>query len=667
MKKHALILSLAASAVLADTFTLGQINVLNTPIEFSPFEQTMTSDTIAQQNSENITDALDNMSGLSMQFTGGGRNETSISIRGQDSKRVGLFIDGIPVYVPYDGFVDYDRFLTSDIAEIDVAKGFSSVAYGSNTLGGVINIITKRPTKALEGDVKVGMVLDSDTSLSRKVASINIGTRQDHVYAQLGASYSDQNHFRLSDDFTPVTNGVQQNGDRLRSASSDHKVSLKTGYIADDGSEIAIGYSNQKGEKEVSPSTTSYTGQTASQTRKDRWTWPYWDKETFFITGQKNLASAYLKSSVYYDKSKNSLDYVYTTVSNGPFPNGASRYNEESYGGRLEYGIELSDHFVTASANYKKDSHEGYQINEIASTEVLTDQFKDNTISLGLEDIYTLSKEWQIIAGLGYDRKEGDFAYDTSSGTTPIPLGNQSAISPEIAAVYTMDPTSKLRASIAQKTYLPSMKDRYSRKLGTALPNPDLGAETATHYELSYQKQLSVLSSKVAGFYTRVNNAIQSMTVDTKGTSVTTDDITQNQNIGSFDHKGFEFDLDYKSDGFDVGGNYTYINVKNKTNESVKRTDVPKHEIFAYIQTDLSHGFLVYGDMKFRKGAYEFINNAYSTLPTFTTYDIKTVYKATANITAEAGIKNVTDKLVVLNYGYPNAGREFFANLGYKF
>lgn len=653
MKRHMLLLSLAASAVLADTFTLGQVNVLNTPIEESPFEQTVTADTIAQQNAENITDALENMSGVSTQFTGGGRNETSISIRGQDSKRVGLFIDGIPVYVPYDGFVDYDRFLSSDIAEIDVAKGYSSVAYGANTLGGVINIITKRPTKALEGDIKVGMVLDSDTALSRKLTSMNVGTRQDHIYAQLGASYSDQSHFRLSDDYTPINNAIQQSGDRLRSATNDHKINVKTGYIADDGSEIAIGYNNQKGQKEVPPATTS-----TSLTQKDKWTWPYWDKETLYVSGQKNLGEGYLKSSVYYDKSKNSLDYNYLLVNNGPFPNGSSRYDDYSYGARLEYGVQMRDHFMTASSNYKKDTHRGYQINEAGNTESLTEKFTDHVISFGLEDIYTLSSQWQFLAGIGYDHKVGDYAWDTSSATQAIPLGSQSATSPEAAVIYSLDSTSKIRASIAQKTYLPSMKDRYSRKLGTALPNPDLGAEKATHYELSYQKQINALSAKIAGFYTRVNDAIQSINID-----ATT---TQNQNIGTVDRRGTELDLAYKTDLYEVGGNYTYLSFKNKTG-TIPLTDVPKHEVFTYGQIDLSHGFLLYGDMKVRKGAIESINSAYSTLPTFTTYDMKTVYKATDHLSAEAGIKNVTDKLVIYNYGYPNAGREFFANLSYKF
>lgn len=668
MRKHLFLVSIAASAVLADTFTLGQVNVLNTPIDESPFEQSMTSETISQRNAETLGDALDSISGVSMGLIGGGRNETSVTIRGQDARRVGLFIDGVPVYVPYDGYVDYDRFLTSDIAEIDVAKGYSSVAYGANTLGGVINVITKRPTKALEGEIKAGMVFDSDTALSRKVTSINIGTRQDHIYAQLDGVYSDQSHFRLSDDFTPLSNGVQQNGDRLRSASTDHKINVKTGYIADDGSEVAIGYSNQKGEKEVSPSTASYVGQPANQTRKDRWTWPYWNKETLYMTGQKNFNNSYLKAMGYYDKSQNSLDYDYTHISNGPFPNGSSRYDDYSYGGRLEYGVELNSHFVTASANYKKDVHRGYQIDEISNAEPMSEKYKDHTTSFGLEDIYTLSSQWQLLAGIGYDRKEGDSAYDTSSGITPISLGSQSAYSPEAAVIYSLDGTSKIRASIARKTYLPSMKDRYSRRLGFAEPNPDLDAEKATHYELSYQKQLGAFSGKIAGFYTRVSDAIQSIVIDDKGTVTTADDVSQNQNIGKIDHRGIELDLDYKNDRFTAGGNYTYISVKNRTDESVKRTDVPRHELFAYAKTDLGYGFALYGDMKFSKGTYDSPATAtYVELPTYTTFDLKAIYKATDNITAEAGIKNATDKLVIYDTGYPQAGREFFANLSYKF
>ncbi|WP_310439996.1 TonB-dependent receptor [Sulfuricurvum sp.] len=655
MKKHVLLLSLAASAVLADTFTLGQINVLDTPINENPFEQTMSSETIEQQNSETVADALDNISGISLGMMGA-RNETTVSIRGHDAKRVGVFIDGIPVYVPYDGNFDYDRFLTSDIAQIDVAKGYSSIAYGANTMGGVINIISKRPTKALEGEMKAGMVLDSDGDLSRRIASINVGTRQDHLYAQLGAVYSDQNHFRLSDDYTPSAS--QPEGNRLRSEAEDYKVSFKTGYIADDGSEIAIGYSNQNGQKQQPPSTNG-----AYNTVR-YWDWPYWDKESLFITGQKNFGNSYLKALAYYDNFQNSL-YNYNNANYQTFTGGASfksRYDDYSAGARLEYGVEWDKHFLTTAANYKKDGHKGYDISKTTDAETMSENYEDHTISLGIEDTYTLNSQWQILGGVSYDRREADKIYDTNTAyLNMLALETQSAYNPQAALIFSPDTTSKIRASISQKTYMPSMKDRYSRRLGTSVPNPELENEVATHYELSYQKQLGSVSARLNGYFTRVDDAIQSVTHVATG-------LQQNQNVGSFDHRGIEAELNYKSDFLEAGGNYAYVNVKNKTNESIKRTDVPRHQIFAYAQTELGSGISLYGDMKFRKGAYDQItDSSYVISSTFTTFDLKMAYKVSTAISAEIGVKNLTDKLIQYDLGFPVAGREFFTNIGYKF
>ncbi|HZF71276.1 TonB-dependent receptor [Sulfuricurvum sp.] len=658
MKKHLLLISLAASTVLADTFTLGQINVLNVPLDESPFEQVITSDTIATQNSETVSDALDNISGIN-QDVQGGRGESTLYIRGFDARRIGVFIDGIPIYVPYDGNFDYDRFLTNDIAEIDVEKGYSSIVYGANTMGGVVNIVSKRPTKALEGDMKVGMVLDSDTAFSRKTASLNLGTRQDHLYAQLGAVYSDQSHFRLSDNYTPPSGSVQPKGDRLHSQSEDYKISLKGGYIADDGSEVAIGYSNQNGQKQQPPvSDPAYS-------QSKYWDWPYWDKETLFISGQKNLAAGYIKALAYYDTSKNSL-YAYDNVSYSTMNTGKSfksKYDDYSYGGRLEYGVELEKNFLTAAANYKKDSHKGYDISKTTGVDSMSENYEDHSISLGLEDTYTVNTQWQLLGGVSYDRREGDKIFDTNTAyINMLALKTQSSINPQAAVIFTPDTTSKIRASVSKKTYMPSMKDRYSRKFNSSVPNVDLQNEVATHYELSYQKQLGEFTARLNGFFTRQDDAIQSVVYAPNPA------YTQNQNVGSFDHRGVETELNYKSDGLEAGGNYTYISVKNRTNETIKQIDVPKHQIFAFAQKELGCGFSLYGDMKFRKGAYEQkADKSYVINPTFTTFDIKGVYKATEAITAEIGIKNLTDKLYAYDLGFPMAGREFFANLRYTF
>lgn len=658
MNQHLIILSLAASAMLADTFTLGQVNVLDTPLEESPFEQTITSDAIAQHNSKSVADALDNISGVSLGMMGA-RNEATVSIRGFDARRIGVFIDGIPVYVPYDGNFDYDRFLTSDISQIDVAKGFSSVAYGANTMGGVVNIISKRPTKALEGEIKAGMVLDSDSDLSRRQASLNLGTRQDHLYAQLGAVYSDQNHYRLSDEYT--ASASQPESDRLRSETEDYKVSFKTGYIADDGSEAAIGYSNQNGQKQQPPSTNPVYNSVRY------WDWPYWDKESVFITGQKNLDNAYIKALAYYDTFQNSLysydNATYKTMSKGS--SFKSQYDDYSAGGRIEYGIELDKHFFTAAANYKKDVHRGYDLNKTTDAATLTENYADHTISIGIEDVYTLSPQWQILGGISYDRRDADKIHDTNPTlSSALTLETQSSFNPEVAVVFAPDVTDRIRASISQKTYMPSMKDRYSRTLKTPplYPNPELDNEVATHYELSYQKYIGPFTTRLNAFFIRVDDAIQQALYTPDPT------FNQNQNVGSFDHRGVEAELSYKTDTFETGGNYTYISVKNCNDESIKRTDVPRHQLFAFAQMDIGSNLALYGDMKFRKGAYDQIQNgSYVISPTFTTFDFNAVYRPTAHLFVEAGVKNLTDRLVQYDLGFPVAGREFFANVGYTF
>lgn len=659
MKKSLLCLSLVTSVALAQSYNLGQVSVQdNTLDEMNMFEQTISSNEVSRDNALTVQEALDNLSGISQDMQGG-RGESTLYIRGFDAKRIGVFIDGIPIYVPYDGNFDYGRFLTTDIGQIDVSKGYSSVVYGGNTMGGVVNIVSKKPSKEFEGNVKGEMILDSNMKKARHIESVNLGTMQTNgFYAQMGASYSKQDHFRISDEFKGIAE--QPAGERLRSEAEDKKASLKMGYVTKDESEVAINYSNQQGVKQQPPVTDT------TFAKAKYWDWPYWDKETVSIAGQKNFQSSYLKALAYYDNSKNSL-YSYKDNTYSSFaPAGSSfksRYDDYSYGTRLEYGVELEDNFIKAAANYKKDVHKGYDINKNTNAETLTEKYEDHTVSLGLEDIYSLTPNLELLAGLSYDVKKADKIYDTNTAfLNMLDLETQSSLSPQMGLVYTLDESSKIRGSISQKTYMPSMKDRYSRKLGSAAPNPELENETATHYELGYQKSYGAFLGGVTGFFTRVDDAIQSVTYSPNPT------LNQNQNVGSFDHKGIEFDLNYIQDEFELGGNYTYVSIKNKEDSSIKIVDVPKHQIFVFAQKWLGYGVSLYGNMKVRKGAYENkLDGSYVTNPTMTTFDVKTIYEATSSLTAQIGVKNLTDELIRYDMAYPMAGREFFASLEYKF
>lgn len=647
-------LSVAASFLLADSFTLGQVQVQDSSkTDINMFESSIKSEDLAKHSDDTITTALDNITGVSQDFSGA-RAESTISIRGFDARRVGVFIDGVPVYIPYDGNFDYGRFLTSDIGEIDVSKGYSSVVYGSNTMGGVINIISKKPTKELQGNIKAKIVFDSDASMAKHMESLNVGTMQNGFYAQLGGVYDKRDHFRLSDDYKGSAS--QPKGDRLRSKTKDYKINLKAGYEADDKSEIAISYINQKGQKQQPPSVDNGI----SQVRY--WDWPHWDKETISLMGQKNFDSSYIKALAYYDKSKNSLysydDATYTSM-NKPKAF-KTRYDDYGYGARFEYGLEAYDNFVKVALNYKKDVHRGYEIDKATSVEFLDERYEDHTISIGIEDTYAITKELELLAGLSYERRKADEIFDTNTAYLDmLNLVSNDALTPQGALVYTLEDGSKLRASIAQKTYLPSMKERYSRKMGTSVPNVKLKNEKATHYELGYKTLKNGVDFGVNIFYSDIKDAIQAQPF--------TATLKQNQNIGKVRHIGAELELAYKLDGLEVGANYTYINAKNKTDSSIKITNVPKHQAFAYAKKALFCGVSLYANAKYRDGGYDGFADDPIKNQTFSTFDAKLIYEATKELSAEVGVKNLGDKLYGYDRAFPVAGREFFASLEYKF
>ncbi|QOP41764.1 TonB-dependent receptor plug domain-containing protein [Sulfurimonas marina] len=656
MKKKVLLLSALTSIAMADSFELGQVSVKSTIDDVNVFEEKISSDTISKHDSFSVNEALDNVSGINQDIQGG-RGESTLYIRGFDSRRIGVFIDGIPVYVPYDGNFDYGRFLTGDIGEIDISKGYSSVVFGGNTMGGVVNIVSKKPTKELEGNVKGTIVFDSQMKMARHIENVNVGTKQQNFYAQLSASYSKQDHFRISDEYEATP--TQPAGDRLRSENEDKKVSLKVGYIADDKSEVAITYANQKGQKQQPPVTDT------DFAKNKNWDWPYWNKETISIVGQKNFDTSYIKALAYYDTSENSLysydDNTFTTLSQKWA--WKSRYDDYSYGARLEYVVQNDNNIFTAAANYKKDVHRAYDISKTDSSETLEEKYADHTISLGLEDTYDINSNFQILGALSYDQRSGDQIYDTNTDYQDmLEKTTQSSLNPELALIYKIDKTSKVRLSAASKTYMPSMKDRYSRRLGTAVPNPDLKDEKSIHYELSYTKKEDKYFAQVNTFYTKVKDTIQSVVWD-QNTS-----LNQNQNIGTFDHIGAEIELRYKYDTLEVGGNYTYLKIKNTTDADVKLVDVPENQVFAFIQKELVEGFSLYANTKYRQGAYEQkLDKSYVINPYMLTFDLKAIYQPTKNLQAQIGVKNLTDELIRYDMAYPMAGREYFASLDYKF
>ncbi len=200
----------------------------------------------------------------------GSRNEDAVYLRGFDLRQVPLYIDGIPVYVPYDGNVDLARFLTSDVGEVRVSRGMTSNLYGPNTLGGALNVVSRRPEGRIEGLGSVSL-----GSGDRRDVDGLLGTRRGGFYATAGAGYSRRDTYPLSGDFQPTN--LQPGDDRENAYSRDRKLNGGVGYITPGGSEYALRVVSQRGEKGNPP----YAG-TDPSVRARFWQWPYWDKDSVY-------------------------------------------------------------------------------------------------------------------------------------------------------------------------------------------------------------------------------------------------------------------------------------------------------------------------------------------------------------------------------------------------
>lgn len=623
-------------------FSLGEVRVLGR--RGADSVNAVLSRQVEAFNRLDVGRALNLLPGVNLS-TVGPRNESMVYVRGFDLRQVPVFIDGIPVYVPYDGYVDLGRFTTFDLAEISVAKGFSSVTYGPNTLGGAINLVSRRPQQRFEFDGRAGLLSGNGRRLS-----LNLGSRLGKFYVQGSASQLKQDSYPLSVDFTPQT---QEDGAYRENAyRNDRKYSLKVGFTPNDTDEYALSYVNQQGEKGTPP----YVGSDSRQTARF-WQWPYWNKESwYFISRTALTAGSYLKARLFYDRFKNLLsafdNNTYSTQSRPSSFN--SYYNDDTKGGSLEYGIRLADrHNLKASTHYKHDRHRENNAGEPVRT------FIDQTISVGVEDVVRLTNRLVLVPGVSYNSRRSLQAENYNSRSreiTPFPENNSEALNAQAGLFYTPTTERQLSLTVARKTRFATIKDRYSYRLGAAIPNPDLNAESALHLEASYADQLSrYLTIQANVFYSRLTDAIQQV-------NNVQPNVFQFQNTGRAEFYGGDLSVKVPiSTAFQAGAQYSYIHRQNLSNPDLKFIDVPDHKLFVYAQAQLLRRAALVGSVEYNSARY---STSYGTQAGgFLVAYAKASVRLQRYVSVEGGINNIFDRNYALAEGFPEPGRNFFVNL----
>jgi vitamin B12 transporter len=119
---------------------------IDTPInEIGSSVTVITDQQIEENQRRTLPDVLETVPGLNIVQTGGPGGKTSVFMRGSNSNHTKMLIDGIDVNDPsQDGVFDFGQVQTADIARVEVLRGPQSSLYGSDALGGVISVVTKK-------------------------------------------------------------------------------------------------------------------------------------------------------------------------------------------------------------------------------------------------------------------------------------------------------------------------------------------------------------------------------------------------------------------------------------------------------------------------------------------------------------------------------------------
>jgi iron complex outermembrane receptor protein len=668
--------TVAGTPALADdadnTFGLGQIVVTTPRTGTSDITTTsVNAQAIYDFSRDTLDDAVKLIPGVTSGLSGNSRNERLIYVRGFDRYQVPLSIDGIRVYLPADGRLDYGRFLTPDVAEIQVAKGYVSVLNGPGAMGGALNLVTRKPEKALDAEARFNLNLDNDTDYAGYTGFASLGTKHDQWYAQASYARNFTDHWDLSNKFTPTRN--EDGGARDLSRSADWRVNAKIGFTPNATDEYALNYTRQEGEKLAPTHVSDSTG-------LRYWTWPYWNLQNVYFLSTTQLGEiATLRTRAYYNTFKNSLDSfddaTLSTQTKGSSFNSA--YSDRAYGGSAQLDVRPSEaERLSVAFHYRNDRHREYQQSFPSGAVEPWQTTEEATYSAAIENGYKLTPQLELVLGGSYDWRDLGRAEDYASNAfIYYPKRNGDAWNAQGQLLWTPDADTSLHASISSRARFPTIFERFSTRFGGAVSNPDLKAERATHFELGGTRQLGPLRIEAAGWYAKVDDAIVSFpflyTSCTSAGVCTTTSTAQSRNVGSGKDYGVDLALSAQITGtLRAGASYGWVHrsLDDPSIPAFHPTGVPEHSGFAWAEWSPLPALRVLPsvDVASKRWTVNTAGTRYYLIGDYALANLRVDFDVTDWATLGVGGRNLFDANYTTVDGYPEAGRSLFVSLRLK-
>lgn len=579
---------------------------------------------IMARNASTVADVL--RSSLGMVISSGPKAETETRIRGFPASDVLVLVDGRPINPGYYGKVDLSMLPLDNVAKITVIKGPADAAYGANSMGGVIDIITQngRETPRTEVNGEFG-------DYHYRKLSVNHSRRLDRINYWVSAYEYYSDGFRLSSDFAPTS--LEEGG--LRNNTSFHKIGIdgKMGLQPSPELLASLSLGCHVAEKDVATTIYSWDNPTYRE-------FPEWYRYNATLSGYwQPRKHVELKGSVYADA------YHDRFVS---YLSGARLSNQLEYDSRLENwttGLAFDARVMLGSSYALRGGLSAKRDLMNKQPDLDQDWLSRHTFT------GSMFAQWDWQAGSRTDVSLG-MGYQIF-----LPERAESAVSylcPQFALRQTLPMQFRSHFSYGRAIRFPTIHQLYSETSG----NENLRPECADKYELGIdrwflaQQGKSHLNLELTFFYNELSQLIfrESRSY-------------QYRNIGSANLYGWELQANCGlSKKFKAEIGYGRLLSSKSTSEIMSET--PKGTLHFLTSVSTSFG----SEINYRYSHYDSRSTYFPgmTLSAYGVHDLNLSQQLTKSLRLRTEVSNLTDTDYQEELGYSASGRQYTVSVLWK-